>query len=95
MKEIMHRGQRESKFLCLCVFVCVCVFACVCDYAACVCVVFVFILVFGVADVGERLQDFYFRHPRPAIMSAKQAIEYTVLDCELTGLSSGKLQQVF
>ncbi len=86
----------------MCVFVCacVCVRVCVTMYLSvrlcglCVCVVFVFALVFVVADVGEWLQDFYFRHPRPAIMTAKQAIEYTVLDCELTGLSSGKLQQV-
>jgi len=42
---------------------------------------------------GELNEDMYFRHARPALMTARQAIEYTVIDSELTGLSSGKLQQ--
>ena len=42
---------------------------------------------------GEINEENYFRHPRPAIMTASMAIEYTVLDVELTGKSSGKLQQ--
>lgn len=40
------------------------------------------------------LVQIYFRNPRPAIMSLRQATEYTVLDVELTGLSSGRMQQV-
>jgi hypothetical protein len=36
----------------------------------------------------------YFRNQRPAIMTLRQCTEYTVLDVELTGLSSGKMQQV-
>ena len=42
---------------------------------------------------GELNQDNYFRHPRPALMTSNMAIEYTVLDVELTGKSSGKLLQ--
>jgi nonsense-mediated mRNA decay protein 3 len=42
---------------------------------------------------GDINEDIYFRHPRPALMTARQAIEYTVLDAELTGLSAGRMQQ--
>ena len=42
---------------------------------------------------GDISEEVYFRHPRPALMSARQGIEYMVLDCELTGLSAGKMRQ--
>lgn len=42
---------------------------------------------------GEIRQDVYFKHPRGALMTLTQATEYTVIDCDLTGLSSGRMQQ--
>jgi nonsense-mediated mRNA decay protein 3 len=42
---------------------------------------------------GELRQDVYFKNPRSALMTLRQATEYTVIDSELTGLSAGRLQQ--
>ena len=42
---------------------------------------------------GEINEDVYFRHQRPAIMTARMAIEFMVLDVEPTGLSAGKMNQ--
>jgi nonsense-mediated mRNA decay protein 3 len=42
---------------------------------------------------GELRQEAYYKNARAAIMTLKQATEYTVLDSELTGLSAGKMQQ--
>jgi len=42
---------------------------------------------------GELRQEIYYKNPRMALMTLKQATEYTVLDSELTGLSAGRMQQ--
>ena len=42
---------------------------------------------------GELRSEMFFRHPRFALMTSKQLIEYTVIDSEPTGIASGKVQQ--
>ena len=42
---------------------------------------------------GELRSELYYKNPRPALMTARQAIEYTVIDCEPTGRECGRLGQ--
>lgn len=42
---------------------------------------------------GEITSHVYWKQPRNALMSMAQATEYTVIDSELTGKSSGRMQQ--
>jgi len=42
---------------------------------------------------GEITSHVYWKQPRNALMSMTQATEYTVIDSELTGKSSGRMQQ--
>jgi len=42
---------------------------------------------------SELRPELYYKNPRPVLMSSKQLTEYIVIDSELTGLASGKMQQ--